>query len=801
VLTLPTGWTGAVSRRLFRLALGDRLPLTRGVTTVAGIDAPIRIRRDRFHVPHIDAQGDADAWFGLGFCQGQDRAFQIETLTRVAAGRLSELVGDGGLRVDRLSRRLGFRRHAGAQLRALDDDIRDAVLAFARGITAGATVGSPEPAHELAMLRREPTAVSGADVLAVLNLNAFLLAANWETELARLQVLLHDGEDALRSLDTEVAAHLPVTSPVGEREGDGAAGIDRLAEDLAALRGHVRLVGASNNWAVAGERTASGRPLLANDPHLPPGLPAFWYLAHLRTPEWSAAGAALVGTPGIAAGHNGHGAWGVTAGHVDTTDLYVEELTGERTVRGPDGDEPCELRREVIAVRGGEDVIEDVLVTPRGPIVSPAFPDVPVALSIAGAWQRAVPFRGLLDLVRATSFGEARAAFRDWTSMSLNVAWADTSGTVGWQLVGDVPLRRGGRAPVVPRPAWLPDTGFTGEVVGLDDLPHATDPAAGFVATANNAPTGRPDDGPDLGVDFLEGYRLAAIVEALGARDDWDVAKTLDLQTDERSLPWREVRDALTELECSDDDARWARDRLIGWDGQVRADSTGAAVYELTMASLARRVAEARAPSASRWELGEPFTDVSAHSLLALKRTSHLADLLARRPAGWLDGDDDRDDPDDHAWDRLVEAALTEAVATLRERAGDDPESWHWGEVRPLVLRHDVSRSTPALGAVFDRGPFPFGGDAHTIPQASVPPLDPLGDPIAIPSLRMVVDVGAWSASRWVLPGGQSGNPLSPHYDDQLARWRAAAAIPIPWTEPEIVAAATGDLRLVPTSR
>lgn len=792
MLTLPHGWTGAVSRRLFRLALGDRLPLTNGVTTVRGIDRPIRIRRDRFHVPHVDAETARDGWFALGFCQGQDRAFQIETYARVASGRLAELVGTDGVAIDRLSRRLGFRRTAGAQLRALDDDIRDAVLAFARGVSEGMTTGSPVAAHEYTLLRSEPTAITGVDVVAILAMNAFLLAGNWESELGRLQVLLHDGPEALEALDAVPPSHLPATSPVGEAAGEM---VDRLADDLASLRDHVLTSGGSNNWALAARRTASGRPLVANDPHLPPGLPPFWYLAHLRTPDWSVAGAAFVGTPGIAAGHNGHGSWGITAAHSDTTDLVIEEVTGPGTVRGVDGDERCEIRREVIEVRGGEPVTEEVLITPRGPIVSPALsgelPDARVALSVLGTWRDARPVRGLLDIVTARSLDDLRERFTSWPSLPLNLVWADTSGTIGWQVVGDVPVRLSERGASLPQPAWLDTTGWTGEWIGGDRLPGGADPDEGYVATANNRPVADgDDDAPFLGVDFLDGYRLKAIVDALGAREDWDVAKTLDLQVDTRSPVWPEVREALTEVDPTDDDARYARDRLVGWDGRVRADSTGAAVFELTMAALVRRVAESRAPRASHWIVGERFTELSAHSLLALKRTGHLVRLLREQPDGWFD----------EGWEAVIGGALREAVATLRERAGDDPSRWHWGDVRTLTLRHLVSRSAPALAGIFDRGPFPWGGDTHTIPQASVPPLDPLGDPVAIASLRMVVDVGAWSASRWVLPGGQSGNPLSPHYDDQLPRWRNAAGIPIPWTEPEVAAATVGDLRLIPTS-
>lgn len=360
-----------LSRSLFRLLLGKRLPISDGSIHVDGIERPVTIRRDGWGVPYIEAESEADAWYALGFCQGQDRAFQLESLLRVVRGTLAALVGRDGLPVDRLSRRIGFHRAAREQLGVLNEATRETVEAFARGVTDGATKGLPKPAHAFALLGTEPTPYTAADVLGLLKLMSFLLASNWDSELVRLKILVEDGPKALQALDPCYPAGLPVTKPVGAAAGSA---LDHLADDLAIFLDRVAVGGGSNNWVVGGARTAHGRPLLANDPHLAPGLPPHWYLAHVRTPAWTVAGAAFAGAPGFPVGFNEHGAWGLTAGLTDNTDLYVETVGADgRSVREGDKHSACMVYAEEIEIKGGESVTEQVLITARGPIVTPVL--------------------------------------------------------------------------------------------------------------------------------------------------------------------------------------------------------------------------------------------------------------------------------------------------------------------------------------------------------------------------------------------------------------------------------------------
>jgi penicillin amidase len=770
-------------RLLFRLLLGRRLPTTNGTLTVSGLRRPLRIDRDGWGIPHIQAENEHDAWFGLGFCHGQDRAFQLEILVRIVRGTLAAIVGANGLGVDRLSRRIGFRRAAEAQWAVLNAEVRDVIEGYAAGVTAGARRGARKLAHEFALLRSRPTAWTALDVVAGLKLQGFVLSSNWDVELARLKVLTADGPEALAALDPAYPEWMPVTAPSSRTAGRA---LDRLADDLASFAVQVRAGGGSNNWALAGSRTASGRPIVANDPHLPPSLPPAWYLAHLRTPDWAVAGATFVGGPGVPAGHNGFAAWGVTAGLTDNTDLFLEQIGPDgQSVRQGDGFVPCTVHKEIIEVRGGGSVTEEVLVTPRGPIIGPALEGEIEAISLRGLWLDPLPVQGLLRVHRARTFDEARRYLAEWPTLPLNFVQADQAGRIGWQLFGQAPLRRKGWG-TLPLPGWDPDAGWLDDTVPFEEMPHLANPAQGFVATANNRPI--PEgSGPFLSVDWLDGYRMSAIVEALEGKADWDVPTTQALQVSPRCLHWREIRDAVLATPTDDTDTRRAVELLASWDGLAAADSPGAAVYELFVAEMTRRVARAKAPHSFEWALGRGHGLLLPHGFLAVRRLGHLARLLRDQPENWFK----------RTWPAEMADALRTVVRDLQARHGANPSSWRWGWVRLVTLRHLIDRRRP-LDRIFNIGPFPWGGDANTLSQASVPPLNPTGNPGMIASMRMVVDVGAWEEGRFILTAGQSGNPFSPHYADQFPLWRRGEGVPIAWSDDAVRRATRQSLKLVP---
>ena len=772
------------TRLLFRVLLGRRLPRYEGTLRVEGISAPVRIRRDNWGIPYIEAQDDCDAWYGLGFCQGQDRAFQIETRLRVVRGTLAELIGEAGEPIDRLSRTLGLYRSAQEQLKALDPHVRRMLESFAQGVTAGATRGSRRPAHEFALLRARPTPYTAADILGLLKLLSFLLASNWDAELARLKVARADGSDALAVIDPVLA---------GSREAEAVASvaapteaISLVGQDLQLFLAAIGRSGGSNNWVLSPERTRSGRPIVANDPHLTPDLPPHWYLAHISTPEWRVAGAALAGAPGIIVGHNGHVAWGVTAGLTDNTDLFLEELGPDRvSVRRDGAFVPCKVREEEIRVRGKGVRRIRVLESDLGPVFThPAATGW--ALSLKAVWLEPLPVVGFLGAHRAKTGEELRRLFEAWPSLPLNLVYADTGGSIGWQLVGRAPIRKKGSG-LVPLPAWEPGVGWDEEGVPFDAMPHRVNPPEGFLATANSAP--QEGDGPYLGSDWLEPYRKQRIVERLAAKGDWTVEENCRLQLDVKSLPWRALKPILLALEPADPDAKIALELLRAWDGNLDADSPAATVFEGFLFALARRVLSRKAPNSADVALGQGSVPLAPLTSFGARVTSRVIRWLVQRPPGWFE----------RGWEHEIEQCLAGVVRELRRDVGDSPERWGWGKVRPLVLTHPAARGP--LARVFNRGPFPIGGDTNTIAQAGVHPLNWRASPLAIASLRAVIEVGSWDKARFVLPGGQSGNPLSPHYDDMLALWLKGESLSLAWSDQRIAQVAVKILTLLPNSR
>lgn len=760
-----------MTRLVVQALLGRRLPKHSGSLELDGPIASVRIDRDVWGIPYIRAENDHDAWFALGFCQGQDRAFQIETRLRAVRGTMAELIGKEGLAIDRISRSIGFYRSALEQLPSLHPEERELLDAFARGVTAGAKHGAKRLAHEFVLTGSKPTPYTAADVLGLLKLVSFLLASNWDLELARLRIALEDGVDALLAIDPAAG---PAARELEELRRldlkEAAASIER---ELRAFFGAASRGGASNNWAIGPKRTRSGRPIVANDPHLNPVLPPHWYLAHIRTPAWQACGACLVGAPGIIVGHNGRVAWGVTAGLIDNTDLFIEEIGPDgASVRREGGFVPCAVTEELVRVRGGAPVTVRLLRGPLGPLLVPQHSSR-FAFAIRATWLDALPVVGFLRAHLAKSAEEFRRLFAEWPSLPLNVVFADTRGTIGWQMIGRTPVRRRGWG-LVPTPAWEPGAGWDPDPVPFEAIPKAVDPPDGVLATANAAPDA--DHPPFLGCDWLEEYRKRRILEVLLEKEEWDVEETLRLQTDVESLAWRQLRPILAALSPRDADARLALELLLNWDGRLSPDSSGAAVYESFLSTMAKRITSSKARHTWRVAL-------AAYNA---RLTQRMVQLLEERPAGWFA----------RPWEAEIEEALASAVKELRRRFGGDPRRWAWGRVRPLTFKNPAGKGP--LASLFNRGPYPFGGDTNTVAQGGADLADVTNEPFAIASLRAVMEVGAWDEARFVLPGGQSGNPCSPHYDDMLPLWLRGEAVVIPWSEAAIQARVRQSLVLSP---
>ncbi|MDF3068639.1 MAG: penicillin acylase family protein [Polyangiaceae bacterium] len=774
--------------------MGQRLPSYDGRLEV-GCRRSVQIRRDSFGVAYIDAKDEADAWFGLGFCHGQDRAGQMEITWRLTRGLLSQVLGSAGLPIDRAVRLIGVHRAATAQVELLDADTRDQLRAYVGGLNAALQNRRLPRSHEHALLRCEPSRWEPEDVVAFGLLMCCFLPSNWDVELARLIILTRDGEDAVSSLDPTWREDLPLTHPPGKHAGPPSHLF--VARDLEALRSFVGESGGSNAWAVQAHKSALGKALMCNDPHLPAALPNLGYLARVKCPEFTVGGISIAGIPAFITGHNEHAAWGSTSAQVDNADLFLEELSEDgRRVREGDGFTSCHESVEEIPVKGGAPARLRVIRTPRGTIVARTgdedasiYEPVPTvggsnALSFAATWLAPRPTRALLGFHKVRSFEQFREVCAQSAGCAYSLIYADSK-TVGWVLAAEVPKRKSGFGSV-PLAGWQPNVGWEG-IVPSNELPWSENPADGFVCCANNKPVADDPNGAFLGHDFLDGFRQRRIAEQLASRDDWDVERMASLQVDVQSLAFADVKSTLLALKPNTSESTRALELLSTWDGKLSGDSAGASVYELFVAALNRRICEAKAPNSYLWASGKGVMKLIPGTCLNARRASFVTRLIRDQPRGYF--------PE---WEPVLLASLTESVQTLTQKFGPKPSQWGWGDIRPLTLRHRFGDKKP-LDQVFNVGPLRGYGDGTTVNQAGFEFWNPLRHSTVTAHLRSVMVVGDWGASRFVVLGGQSGNPLSAHYADLVPLHQAGQGVPVHWEDEEVRRSTVHQLTLVPS--
>ncbi|HET7236054.1 MAG TPA: penicillin acylase family protein [Actinomycetota bacterium] len=752
-----------------REAARAALPPVEGELTVPGLREPVEVLRDRWGIPYLTATSQGDLWFAQGFVQASERLFQIDLALRAGTGRLSELFGELTLPADRFARTIGWNRIGEREARRWNEDSRAMVGAFVSGARAF-VAQMPAPPLEYALLAAVPDLPEDlgpwASVFAYVGWG---LSGNWDAELLRLRLRERYGDRLAEMLLPPLATDPPALA-AGSLAG-------RLLDGIPRSRGQ-----GSNSWVVAGTRTASGKPLLANDPHLLVGQPASWFEVHLRAPGYEARGVAFPFAPGIVIGTTAHHAWGITNVTGDVQDLYVERLSRDGLSAEFDGAwEPLTVRRERIDVRGADAVAIEVRETRHGPLLD-AVPlgvagdsfaplEETVALRWTGADALLEP-SALLDLVRAGSFEEFRQALRGLDCPGQNVVYADVDGTIGYQCSGRYPLRRAGDGSA-PVPGWTSDHEWEGWLP-FEDLPWAKDPSLGFLVTANNRI--HDADYPHLiGLDFHTRFRAERVAELLEEHAGIGVADAVRMQVDTVSLPARRLLPRLLQATAATDAAAEALARLRDWDGDLRADSPEAAVYQTWIGTIAALVLDAE---------GDPETFAAYFAWREPFACAALPLLLEQDPPGG------------GSWNDLLGRALEEAVGSLRADLGDDPRAWRWGALHRVRFAHPLAR-LPIVDELFVAAEHELGGDEQTVLQAGVDTR--LGfEAVVIPSWRVVVDLADLDRSVGVLTTGQSGNPVSPHWSDQAERWATGQTRPCPFSRPAVEAAAERSMTLRP---
>jgi penicillin amidase len=748
------------------------LPKTRGRIELPGLGGRVTVRRDRWGVPHVEATSREDLYFAEGFCHAQDRLWQMDFYRRVVSGRVAEMAGPEALKIDRLMLTLGVRRAAEREVEELAPEVRAMLERFCAGINAGAAV-APAPPLEMQILRLGPFAPwSPVDILSLGKLLAFGLSTNWERELVRA--------DMVRELGPELTARLdptyPRENPIVNQEiwtGDGVA----IAGQIDAVRRALGLAAeasGSNNWAVSGSRSVTGSPLVAGDPHLPQSMPGIWYEIELRQGGRFVRGASLPGMPGIYMGQNNDVAWTITNVMADVQDLFIERVEGEEYIF--EGERRrLEVREEEIPVKGrGEPDRLTVRETHHGPIVNEAL-GADAAEPLALAWTalaEATAFAGMYEVLDVTSGPGLVEKLSGHTAPASNMIWADRHGSIGYKLIGRLPIRRGD-CPDLPKPGWTGEFEWEG-LVPYDELPEVIDPESGFLVTANNRIVG--DEYPHhITSEWLDGFRARRIEQMIGERERHDLDDFATMQTDVLSLPGLETARRLGRLHPRGQRERSAIERLRSWDGRLDPDTVAGTIYQAFLIRFAREVARAAIGDrdlAERW-LDRADNGFTPHSTSPWRWHSHLMAL-------W-----EEEDPRliGRPWEDLALESLAGALDDLGDRFGPDPDGWRWGTVHEMEFPHPLGDANPLLHKLLNRR-LRAGGAQETVSQVAYDPNDPYRA-VWAPSWRMVADPTAPDRSRWQMFTGQSGHPASRYYDDLQEGWLAGKTQPMcgegPW--------------------
>jgi len=848
-------------------------PQTEGEIRVPGLAARVDVLRDDRGVPQIYGDSLTDIAKAQGYVHAQDRFFEMDLRRHVTAGRLSELVGEAGLETDRVVRTMGWRRTAEAELPTLDPQTRTTLQAYADGVNAYLRGRSPSQASlEYVVLG---TTVSDyrieewtpADSIAWLKAMAWDLRGDYANELARARLstrvtgaqiaelfppydvanapILSADQWAPKDTGRQVSSSVPAAlrsaaTGTSSREAADAlatpsaqrayAAVGRALDAVPALMGRGEDIG-SNSWVIGPDKSATGKPLLANDPHLAPGIPGIWYQVGLHCRQKSqqcpldVAGFSFSGVPGVVIGHNDRIAWGFTNLDPDVSDFYLERVDGDRALRGRTW-EPLQTRREVIKVAGRPDETITVRSTRHGPIMSDVLPALDDAgerspvpqvegqppatqqdYAVSMAWTGLQPGKtadAIFALNVAQDFTEFRQAAQLFAVPAQNLIYADVDGHIGYQAPGQVPVRvsafKGAPPGYWPAPGWDETYDWQG-YVPFESMPTALDPDEGFLVTANQAVTASST--PFLTTEWDYGYRSQRIRDRIesATRDGRTVtaATMAQIQMDSRNefapvlveallaVPLAGPEDSEAEVAFT----REAQDLLRDWDFTTPADDSragaAAAYYNAVWANLLRLLFDDEVPE-------DLQADGNSRHMAAVTR------LLENPRSPWWDNRQTAGVTESR--DEILRQAQVEARLELTRTLGKDVDDWRWGKLHTLELTHQVMGGDGVPGivrALFNRGEFEMPGGSSIV-NANGWRANLGYETTWAPSMRMVVDVGSFDRSTWINQTGASGHVFNGHYDDQTEDWVEGRQRPWPFTEEAVREATDEELALVPAS-
>lgn len=726
-------------------------PVIDGELAVTILDQDVTVTRDEKGVPHIFAKTDADLYRAQGYVQAQDRLFQMDLARRQASGRLSEIIGEATINTDKHFRTFSLRDAAEKSLAAYDDESKQVLEWYAEGVNAfiAQAKESNTLSYEFALLGYEPEEWTVVDSLTIGKYMAYDLGGNWNTLAFR--------HWALQNFDEEKAKELFIKYPE-----NASAIIEANIQNPVAVAGQFSAemlpneFNGSNNWVVSGDKTKSGTPILADDPHLGLSTPSIWYQMHLQSPQQNVSGVIFAGIPGIILGHNDEIAWGVTNVGPDVQDLYIEIPNPDNPTQFRyDGKwEQAEVRDESIKVKDGETVDFEVVVTRHGPIMTDlAFKDTEPTAQFSMQWTALQPtaeLRAVLGFNKAKTWGDFEKALEDFKAPAQNFVFASKDGTIAYKANGQIPIRMQGEGQL-PVPGDSSDYGWEG-FIPWDELPTLVNPKEGFIATANNQVIG--EDYPYHITDFwAQPYRFERIKEVLEANDAITVEDMMALQMDQHNLYAREfLPDLLTSIKEKDQDGKYAEimAMLEKWDMVDAKESGAPLVFHTLMIKLQEVLFKDQMPEDMYGIMYGKFNITDQ-----LLRTAYSGEKSI-----WIE--------EQGGIDETVYKAFELTIAQLQDQFGKNSSKWQWGDYHQLTFDHTLGSASPILAAYFNAKKVPIGGSKVTVQAADN---DLAGNVDHGASWRFVVDVGDLSSAYHIVGPGQSGHVKSDWYQDQVLDW------------------------------
>jgi len=726
-------------------------PVIDGELAVTILDQDVTVTRDEKGVPHIFAKTDADLYRAQGYVQAQDRLFQMDLARRQASGRLSEIIGEATINTDKHFRTFSLRDAAEKSLATYDDESKQVLEWYAEGVNAfiAQAKESNTLSYEFALLGYEPEEWTVVDSLTIGKYMAYDLGGNWNTLAFR--------HWALQNFDEEKAKELFIKYPE-----NASAIIEANIQNPVAVAGQFSAemlpneFNGSNNWVVSGDKTKSGTPILADDPHLGLSTPSIWYQMHLQSPQQNVSGVIFAGIPGIILGHNDEIAWGVTNVGPDVQDLYIEIPNPDNPTQFRyDGKwEQAEVRDESIKVKDGETIDFEVVVTRHGPIMTDlAFKDTEPTAQFSMQWTALQPtaeLRAVLGFNKAKTWGDFEKALEDFKAPAQNFVFASKDGTIAYKANGQIPIRKQGEGQL-PVPGDSSDYGWEG-FIPWDELPTLVNPKEGFIATANNQVIG--EDYPYHITDFwAQPYRFERIKEVLEANDAITVEDMMALQMDQHNLYAREfLPDLLTSLKEKDQDGKYAEiiAMLEKWDMVDAKESGAPLVFHTLMIKLQEVLFKDQMPEDMYGIMYGKFNITDQ-----LLRTAYAGEKSI-----WIE--------EQGGIDETIYKPFELTIAQLEDQFGKNSSKWQWGDYHQLTFDHTLGSASPILAAYFNAKKVPIGGSKVTVQAADN---DLAGNVDHGASWRFVVDVGDLSSAYHIVGPGQSGHVKSDWYQDQVLDW------------------------------